>query len=59
MTFRIIRAVDTSPLPLWLTITLLVALFIAVTVIAAVISYRYRLNKLRKEKASDEIDNAE
>lgn len=59
MTFRIINAAGTFPLPQWLTITLLVALFIAVTIIAAVISYKHRINKIRKEKASDENDNAE
>lgn len=54
MTFLItdspLLAAESSGTPIWVTIVFCVVLFLAATAVSAVITYRLRMKKLRKNK---------
>lgn len=59
MTLATINAADTSPLPEWLAVILLVALFLAVTAAAAFVTYRLRMKSHGGERKNDEKNASE
>lgn len=60
MTFLItdaaLLAAESSGTPIWMTIVFCVALFLAATAVSAVITYRLRMKKLRKNKENNPDD---
>lgn len=60
MTFLItdaaLLAAESSGTPIWVTIIFCVALFLAATAVSAVITYRLRMKKIRKNKGTPSDD---
>jgi len=54
MTSAIIKAFDTSPLPVWLFVILMVLVFIAVSVLTAYFTYKRRMAKNKGKQVPDE-----
>ena len=48
MTLAIINALDSSPLPKWLTFIILVAIFIVASVVSGYLTFKYRVNNREK-----------
>lgn len=49
-------AAESSGTPIWVTIIFCVALFLAATAVSAVITYRIRMKKLKKNKEDSPDD---
>ncbi len=57
MTFQIINAVNTDPVPSWLTIVICVAIFIAASVVSGFFAYKYWLGRTkRQDKDKNDTD---
>ncbi|MBR3422569.1 MAG: hypothetical protein IKG98_10990 [Ruminococcus sp.] len=59
MTSATINALDASPLPTWLTVLIMVAIFIAVSVISGCLTYKYRVKRRKGVQDSNENESAE
>ena len=59
MTSAIINAIDTSPLPTWLFVLLLVAVFIAVSAVTGYLTFKLRVKAPKGVQKKDEHESAE
>lgn len=55
----IIEAIDTSPLPTWLAILILVIVFIAASALTGYLTFRYRMNSFKEEQDKNDDKSAE
>ena len=58
MTSAIIKALDTSPLPTWLTVLIMVVIFIIVSVATAYFTYKSRTAKTKGKQVPDDEEKA-
>lgn len=59
MISAIINSIDTSPLPTWLAILILVIVFIAVSAVTGYLTFRYRMNSFKEEQDKNDDKSAE